>query len=341
MLTDSRSLSCGRARLPEAPGLPAGWLRPLGGTGLTVSAVCLGGGPLGSMPALFGYDVPEDDAVALVQQVLDSPIRFIDTSNGYSDGASERRIGLAIAAAGRLPPDVLVETKVDAKDGDYSGERVRRSIEESLERLDLDHLPVVHLHDPEFHPFEALTSPGGAVETLVALRDEGVIGHLGVAGGNVHEIRRYLDLGVFELLLTHNRWTVLDHSAGALIEAAAARGVGVLNAAVYGGGILARPHAGLTDYGYRPASPATVAAIQSMAALAESHGTELAQVALAWSLRDKRIASTVVGFTKPERIEQLIAAASLDLPTDFWAELDSLLPAAQNWLDHVPRPEQS
>ena len=291
------------------------------------------------MPATFGYDVAEGDAVALVQRVFDSPIRFIDTSNGYSDGESERRIGLAIAAAGGLPADVLVETKVDAKDGDYSGERVRRSVEESMERLGVDHLPVVHLHDPEFHPFEALAGTGGAVETLVTLRDEGVIGHLGVAGGNVHEIRRYVDLGVFELLLTHNRWTVVDRSAGTLIEAAVARGMAVLNAAVYGGGILARPHGGLTDYGYRPAPRATLAAIDAMAALAASHGTELAEVALAWSLRDERIASTVVGFTKPERIGQLLAAASLDLPDDFWDELESLTPSAENWLDR--RPEDS
>lgn len=313
--------------------LPANWLRPLGRTGLTVSAVCLGGAPLGGMPKTFGYDVDEADAVALVQAVFNSPISFIDTSNGYSAGASERRIGLAIAAAGGLPRGAVVQTKVDARDGDYSGERVRRSVEESMGRLGLDHLPVVHLHDPEFHSFEALTRSGGAVEALVALRDEGVIGHLGVAGGNVHEIRRYLDLGVFELLLSHNRWTIVDRSAGDLIAAAVAQGVGVLNAAIYGGGILAQPHAGLTQYGYRPAPDATLSAIAAMSALAERNGTTLAQVALAWSLRDERISSTVVGLTKPARIEEVVAAASVELPPSFWEELDALTPAPEHWLD--------
>ncbi|MFC4242146.1 aldo/keto reductase [Gryllotalpicola reticulitermitis] len=314
---------------------PENWLRPLGRTGLTVSALCLGGAPLGSMPRIFGYDVPEAAAVALVKEVFESPIRFIDTSNGYSDGASERRIGLAIAEAGGLPDGVLVETKVDARDGDYSGDRVRRSIEESMSRLGLDFLPVVHLHDPEFHPFETLAGPGGAVETLVALRDEGVIGHLGVAGGKVQAIRRFVDLGVFEVLLTHNRWTLVDRSAGELIEAAVSRGMGVLNAAVYGGGILTRSRPGLTDYGYRPASAATLSAIADMEALCERHDTTLARVALAWSLRDERISSTVVGFTKSSRIDESMAAASVDLPLAFWDELESLTPPPENWLDHA------
>ena len=319
--------------VPSAAPAP-GWVRPLGATGLTVSALCLGGGPLGGMAQLFGYEISEGSAIELVREVFRSPINFIDTSNGYSNGASETRIGRAIAEEGGLPAGVLVETKVDPKGGDYSGDRVRRSVEESMARLGLDHLPVVHLHDPEFHPFAELTAPGGAVDALIALRDEGLIGHLGVAGGNVHEIGRYVELGVFELLLTHNRWSLVDRSAGPLIEAAAERGMGVLNAAVHGGGILAKPHDGLTRYGYREASPATLAAIADMAALAEEHGTDLAAVALAWSLRDSRIASTVVGFTKPERIGQLVAAASLDLPASFWARIDELVPAPENWLDH-------
>ena len=77
----------------------AGWTRPLGTTGLSVSAVCVGGAPLGSMPANFGYEVAAEDAVALVQQVLASPIRFIDTANGYSDG----RASGASAPASPLP----------------------------------------------------------------------------------------------------------------------------------------------------------------------------------------------------------------------------------------------
>jgi len=212
-----------------------GWLRPLGTTGLTVSAVCLGGGPLGSMPDNFGYDVSATDAVDLVKAALAGPIRFLDTANGYSGGQSERRIGAGIAAFGGLPAGFVVATKVDACDGDYSGERVRMSVQESRQRLGLDHLPLVHLHDPEFHRWEDMTAPGGAVDALMALKESGSIGSIGLAGGHVPTMARYLELGVFDVLLVHNRWTLVDHSAAQLIEQAVERGVAVVNAAVYGG----------------------------------------------------------------------------------------------------------
>src|SRR3954454_24796132 len=105
-----------------------GWGRTQSGTGLEVTAVCVGGGPLGSMPETFGYEVPRDEAVELIEAVLASPIRVIDTPNGDSNGARERRIGLAIARFGGIPPDLLVATKVDGRDGDFSGARVRESV---------------------------------------------------------------------------------------------------------------------------------------------------------------------------------------------------------------------
>src|SRR5262245_48346908 len=101
------------------------WRRPLGTTGLSVTAVTVGGGPLGSMPQLFGHDLSHADGVALAAHVLDSPARVLDTANGYSGGESERRIGAAIAARGGLPEDFLITTKVDAAGADYSGTRVR------------------------------------------------------------------------------------------------------------------------------------------------------------------------------------------------------------------------
>jgi D-threo-aldose 1-dehydrogenase len=325
-----------------APG-GQGWFRPLGSTGLSVTAICAGGGPLGSMPGLFGYDVATEQAVQTVLALLDSEIRFIDTSNGYSDGESERRIGLALAAYrerhGQIPEGLVVATKVDPRDGDYSGDRVRRSVDESRERLGLDALPLVHLHDPENFPFEEIAKPGGAVDALVALRDAGEVGSIGLAGGPMPEMRRYLELGVFDVLLVHNRWTLVDRSAGPLIAAAAERGMGVLDAAVYGGGILAeqtpsdRPCA--TRYGYRPAPPETLAAVDGLRALCERYGTTLGTAALQFSLRDPRVASTIVGISRPERVAQTLDACRTPLPDDFWAEAEALVPPAQAWLDPV------
>jgi D-threo-aldose 1-dehydrogenase len=315
------------------PELPVGWLRPLGTNGPTVSAVSAGAAPLGSMPENFGYEVTEDDAVRLVEEILGSPIRSIDTANSYSHGRSESRVGKGIARSGGLPDDFLVTTKVDARGRDYSGPRVRQSVDESMARLGMSHLPVVYLHDPEFFDFDELTAPGGAVETLVALRASGTLGRIGVAGGDVREMRRYLDLGVFDVLLSHNRWTLVDRSAGALIDAADKAGVAVVNAAVYGGGVLASPNSPISSYGYRPVHPVTADAIVSMNEACRKRGIALSVAALQFSVRDERIASTVVGFSKTSRITSILDDLRIDIHPDLWKELESLTPPARLWLD--------
>lgn len=324
--------------VPGPDGASRPWLRPLGGgTGRTVSAVTAGGSPLGSMPQLYGRGVSASEATDTVTTLLGSAIRTIDTSNGYSDGESERRIGAALAAAGGLPDDMTVITKVDARGSDYSGDRVRASVDESRTRLGLDHLPLVHLHDPEFHDFAELTAPGGAVDALVGLKASGVVGAIGLAGGRVQEMARYLALDVFDALLVHNRWTLLDRSAGPLLDEAAARGLALINAAVYGGGLLAAPTVppGAT-YGYRPAAPELLATVERMRQACARHGVPLATAALQFSLRDPRFATTVVGMSRPSRVAATLEAAATPVDEALWPELEQLLPPPRAWLDADP-----
>ena len=305
------------------------WLRPLGSTGLTVSAVCAGGALLAGMPEVFGYDVTPAEAVAVIDRVFDGPLKWIDTSNGYGAGESELRIGQAIANRGGLPDGFLVATKVDALGSDYSGTRVRASVAESKERLGLDQLPLVYLHDPEFHDFDTMRD---AVDTLMKLREEGEIGHVGLAGGNVHEMSRYLELGGFEVLLVHNRWSLVDHSAERLIEQALASDVAVINAAIYGGGILANP-GGSKKYGYREAPDATLEAVARMDAACGEYGIDLATAALQHSVNDPRITGTVIGFSKPARVDQLVASLETEMPTALLDRLAELLPDRKHWLE--------
>lgn len=313
--------------------MPASELRPLGGTGLTVTALCAGGGPIGGMPENFGYDTPERRGIETAARVLASPIRFLDTSNNYGGGRSERRIGTAIAEAGGLPPDFVLATKVDRDDdGDFSAARVRRSLEESLTRLGLDRVQLLYLHDPEHVPFEDAMGPGGAVGELLRIRDEGLADHLGVAGGPVDLMRRYVETGAFEVLLTHNRYTLVDRSADRLIDAAADRGLAVVNGAVYGGGILARGVRATSKYAYRTAAPEILAAVEGIEAACARHGVPLAAAAVQFSTRDPRITSTVLGFSHPERVDEALAQAAWDIPDDLWPEIDALLPAAEHWL---------
>jgi D-threo-aldose 1-dehydrogenase len=315
---------------PYAPG-GSQWLRPAGGTGLTVSALGLGGAPLSSMPEVLGYEVPQDRAVELVEAILRSPIAVIDTSNNYNDGESERRIGTALKNVGDA--DTLVVTKVDARGRDYSGDRVRRSIEESAERLEMDFFPLVHLHDPEFFDFAEIAGPGGAVETLVELKSAGGIGSIGVAGGHAPTMQHYVDLGVFDALLVHNRLTLVDHSAEGVVTDAKSRGMAVFNAAVFGGGILASPRSGRDTYAYRPASAVLLHAIAAMADLCDEYGIELGAAAIQASMREPLVDCTLIGMSRPERIQWTLDAASRGIPEEFWTRIESLRPAPEHWID--------
>ncbi len=309
--------------------------RPLGSTKLEVTGICVGTSPLSGMAGLYGYDVDERRAIDTILAVLDSPIRFIDTSNGYgAGGAAERRIGAAIRERGGLPGGVILATKVDPDPvtGDFSGERVLASYAESLERLGVERVPLLYLHDPERMSFEEGTSDDGALAALVRLRESGAVDYIGVAGGPVGLLGRYLDTGMLDVLLSHNRYTLLDRSAQPLFEKARAAGVGVVNAAPYGGGMLAKGPDVQQSYAYGQGDDTVVASAAAMQSLCEQYGVPLAAAALQFSLRAPFIDSTVVGLSSPERIQQTLHYAGLHVPEELWAQFDSLTVPHEFWL---------
>jgi D-threo-aldose 1-dehydrogenase len=310
--------------------------RPLGRTGLPVSPVCIGTSPLASMPALYGYEVAQERAEATIRATLGGPFNFLDTSNNYGGGSAEERIGHVLAAAGGVPPGFVLATKADADPvtGDFSGDRVRRSVEESLGRLGLDRVQLMYLHDPEYHlTFAEAMADGGPVAALTELRAEGVLGHLGVAGGPVALMSEFVATGVFDVVLSHNRFTLIDRSAGQLMDEARQRGVAFVNGAPYGGGILAKGPDAQPKYAYREAGPAVLAAVRSMQQACARHGVSLAAAALQFSLREPRVTSTVVGVSEPSRIREVCDLMSAPVPDDLWAELDSLSPGPGLWLN--------
>src|ERR671910_1179487 len=207
--------------------------KTLGSTGLSVSTVCIGCAPLGDMPETFDYGVSEERARETLRAVFESPINFLDTAASYGDGESERRIGEVLKEMGGLPENVVLATKADRDltTGDFSGEQMRRSVERSLKLLGLDRLQLVYLHDPEHESFEHMMAPGGPVEVLTGLKEQGVIQHLGVAGGPIDLMIRFVETDLFEAVITHNRYTLVNRTADPLFDVAAERAVAALNAA--------------------------------------------------------------------------------------------------------------
>lgn len=319
--------------------------RPLGTTGLRVPAVVLGTASLGRRLDAAG-------AATVLRAAADAGWRTWDTSNEYGD--SEAFIGSVLpdlggpgGPGGSGGPDgpggpgrpVQVFTKVDPAPGsaDFSGARVRASVAESLERLGLDRLPLVHFHDPERMAFEDAMAPDGPVRALLDLRESGTIAHLGVAGGPIGLLRRYVGTGEFEAVVTHNRLTLLDRSAETLLDDCADRGVGVLNAAPFGGGALADDDGPVRSYHYRAVDPVQEEAVLRIRAIARAAGVPVGALALRAGGRDPRVAGTIVGVTSTAQLAQVTRWAAAEVPDGVWPELDAALPDRTHWTGELGR----
>jgi D-threo-aldose 1-dehydrogenase len=272
------------------------------------------------MPSVYGYAVDSARAIATVGRALQLGFIFIDTSNEYGDGESERRIGAALHEAFPRSEDVVLASKADPKRGQKSldGDRVQESFRESIHRLGVDRLNVYYLHDPERFAFKEMTKRGGAVEAMQRLKREGLVDLIGVAGGEITELRRYLDTGEFDVILNHNHFTLLDRSAEKLITDAVAAEVSFVNAAPYASGMLAKPLDAKPRYRYRAPPPGIVETVGWLHEVCGRFETPLAALALQFSMKNPGIASTVVGVSAPERVDELARNAVVEIPQELW-----------------------
>jgi D-threo-aldose 1-dehydrogenase len=261
-----------------------------------------------------------------VLAVLAGPLNFLDTAAAYGDGKSEARIGAAIREFGGLPDGFVLATKadMDQRTRAFMGDQARRSVERSMGLLGMTFLPLVYLHDPEScgQTYEELTGPGGALEALLDLQRQGVIGHLGIAATDLAVTDRYLSIGAFSVAITHNRLTLLDRTAEPFIERWV-RSVAVINAAPYAGGILSR---GLVHgrYMYRPTIPeAIVRRVHEIERICAGFDVPVAAAALQFSLRHEAVSSTIVGMSSPARVDDTLRLASVPIPAELWAALDA------------------
>lgn len=280
---------------------------------LSPTPVILGASRLGERP----------DADALADALIHSRLGYVDTSNNYAGGRSEQLLGDAIRRAGGLPQRTAIYSKADSEPetGVFDGERVKRSLDESLTRLGLDRLPLYQLHDPYTISFTDAMAPGGAVPALLDLRDQGVIGAIGIASGTLSQVSEYVDTGVFDVVLSHNRYTLVTRTAEPVFQAARELGMTVFNAAPFGGGTLAN---GSDSFGYQPMSVDFAAHLEKVRALAAEHGVDLAAAALHFSLRSPLVDATVVGITSTARLDALAPLIDAEIPDAFFDAVESL-----------------
>jgi len=293
---------------------------------LMVPPIAVGCAPMGNMVDTFLYSVSVEEAVATIKAAMAGPIDYIDTAALYGDGESERRVGLALKDLGGLPDKAVLQTKQgrNPKDNDYSGDTVKQRMERSLKLLGVDRVDIVYLHDAEWTTFDEAMAPGGPVAVLQGYKEQGVIDYLGVASGPNEVELQYIGTGLFDAVITHNRFTLLTRNADPVIEAAHDRGMAVLNAAPYGSGMLAKGPEAYPRYAYQQASDEMIARTHQLQAICASHGVSLASAALQFSMLDPRIDVTIVGMSRPERLQQTIDLATADIPAAMWEEVNAL-----------------
>ncbi|NUT51062.1 MAG: aldo/keto reductase [Saccharothrix sp.] len=302
------STGLGAVRLPRRPDV-------------VISGIGFGGAPIGDL-----YEPIDDDrARATVDAAWDGGIRYYDTAPHYGLGLSERRVGAALAGrrgwtlstkVGRLLERDDTGTQVRVRD--YSRDGVTRSLEASLLRLGLDRIDIVYVHDPDDHWEQASTE---AVPALCALRDQGVIGAVGVGMNQSAMLARFVAETDVDLVMCAGRFTLLEQPALAdLLPAAAGRRVGVIAAGVFNSGVLARARPSRdARYDYAQAPAPVLAKAQALADVCREHGTTLPAAAAWFPRTHPAVLGVVLGMSSAEQVRQNLALPCP--PDELWADL--------------------
>jgi D-threo-aldose 1-dehydrogenase len=320
--------------------------RRIGRTSLTVTRLGFGGAPIGG---LFSA-ISDADATATVRRAWDLGIRYFDTAPLYGYGASERRIGAALAGAprddftistkvGRLirPSDAIADDadidrqEFDGRENafyvgtgpvrpvfDYSYDGVMRSLEESLVRLGLERVDIAYIHDPDDHWQAAIT---GAYPALERLRDDGVVKAIGAGMNQSAMLSRFAQEGDFDVFLLAGRYTLLDQSALAdLLPICEQNEIAVVAGGVMNSGVLADPRPGST-FNYVPAASDVVERAERLAAICARHGVSLRAAAVQFPLAHPAVVSIVAGVRRISHLEEYPGLFQEPIPADLWAEL--------------------
>ncbi|MFE2045624.1 aldo/keto reductase [Streptomyces sp. NPDC059477] len=326
------------------PAVPAGSTPTTPDGPTPAAALALGAAPLGNLFTAL----TDEQAYETVAAARRQGIRAFDTAPHYGLGLSERRLGAALRGHPRT--EFTVSTKVGRRlepiDGptgddlangfavpathrrvwDFTADGVRRTLESSLERLGLDRVDTVYLHDADHHAEQAFREGYPALEKL---RAEGVVDAIGAGMNQTAMLTRFVRDTDIDVVLCAGRYTLLDQSAlTELLPAARERNVSVVLGGAFNSGLLADPKPGST-YDYAAAPPDLLARALRLKAVAERHGTTLRAAALAFCAAHPAVAAVLVGTRSAAETDDCAEQFRRAVPAAFWRELvhEGLLPA--------------
>lgn len=296
-------------------------------TGLEVTELSFGTSSLGSMPDTYGYEVPEDRAQKTLNRFFQGPVNMLDTSRNYAMGESEKRIGNAIKENGGWPKDFLLSTKLDRNMDTLilDKNRARESFEESLKTLNVDSVDILFLHDPEYaKDLSDITKKDGAMDELFKIKEEGLAKAVGIAMGKIDIMFPLLKDWNFDVMINHNRFTLINREANEMYDYASSKNIAIFNAAPYAGGVLAKGPDNFKKITYQDATEEKLTPAREFEKVCKKHNVELGAAALQFSLKDKRITSTICGVTSVESIEKNLTWANSKISDEFWNEISKL-----------------
>ncbi|WP_223830859.1 aldo/keto reductase [Streptomyces venezuelae] len=309
---------------------------PIGGTTAWTTRLAFGAAGIGNLYR----EVTDAEAERALTTAWDRGIRSFDTAPHYGLGLSERRLGAFLrdrprdaytvsTKVGRLLVPAPGATGDDLADGfavpathrrawDFSADGVRRSLEASLERLGLDRVDIVYLHDPDDHAEQALTEAYPALEQL---RAEGVVRAVGVGMNQTAVPTRFVTDTDIDAVLLAGRYTLLDQSGLAeLLPAARRRGVSIVAGGVFNSGLLADPRPGAT-YDYAAAPPETLARAVRLREICERHGVPLRAAAARFPLGHPAVAGVLIGLRSAAEATDAADLLAHEIPPALWDEL--------------------
>ena len=284
----------------------------LGKTGMKISHLSFGASSLGSV----FRETNEKESFEAVEVAIEGGINFIDVSPYYGHYKAETVLGKALR---NIPRDkYFLSTKVGryGKDGvntwDYSARRVTDSVYESMERLGIDFIDLINVHDIEFQA----ALPGGlqlvvdeTLPALVELREKGVVGHVGITDlqlNNLKWVIEHCEKGTVESILNFCHYTLNDNALEDYLDFFEQQGVGVINASPLSMGLLSQRGVPV----WHPAPKPLVNACQKAAEYCSQKGYPIEKLAVQYSVSCERIASTLFSSANPANVKRNIEWAN-------------------------------
>ncbi|MEY9853512.1 D-threo-aldose 1-dehydrogenase [Leifsonia sp. EB41] len=318
-------------------------IRTLGRTDVEVTALGFGATAIAGMYT----EVTDEQAAGAVAAAWDAGIRFYDTAPQYGRGNGEARLGRGLAGhdrdsftlsskVGRLlradappnPDDFDPEGRpydAGAPDVatvyDYSRDGILRAFEETMDRLGVDRLDIVHVHDPDDYLDEALDT---AFPTLIELRDQGVVRAIGAGMNQTAALERIARESDPDALLLAGRYTLLEQTAlDTFFPLCAERGIAVIAGGVFNSGLLADPSPA-AHYNYDRAPRALVDRALELAAICAAHGVPLKAAALQLPAAHPVVAAVLTGARSAQEVRENVEFFDLEIPKALWTDLKSL-----------------